>query len=249
MEFTLQSLPEGQQYQVDGSHGFFGSKPDSWIDPAVTITLQKQYRIPLYDPEKHPFFDLLVLYRDWYNICGFRFSADMKKRIFASTQPVDQQEVLGKRMRRKKLSFRQLWHIVSALGMRVCNAYVAKCVWEALQLEGDVGPEEWYTFFTRFIGNGRQVRGGVTQWDAHSHITRIICECYKGIARVHGETHHWVLIKNELFKHMAVYGKAFTYIEVYAFVMPSLFAHQQSTWAEGYLLHSSSAGVHEVSGC
>ena len=49
------------------------------------------------------------------------------------------------------------------------------------------------------------MRGGVTQWDAHSHITRIICEYCKGIARVHGETHHWVLIKNELFKHMAVY--------------------------------------------
>ena len=102
--------------------------------------------------------------------------------------------------------------------------------------------------FTRFIGHGRQVRGGVTQWDAHSHITRIICEYCKGIARVHGETHHWVLIKNELFKHMALYGKEFTYIELYAFVMPSLLAHRQSSWAERHLLHPSSAGVHEVSG-
>ena len=90
----------------------------------------------------------------------------------------------------QNLTFQQLWHIVSAFGMCVSNPYVAKRFWEALQLEGDVGPEEWSKFFTRFIGHGRQVRLSVKQWDAHSHITRIICEYCKGIARVHGETHH-----------------------------------------------------------
>ena len=188
--FTPQSVPEGQQYQVDGNHGVFSSKPDSWIDPADIPTLQKQYRNPLYDPEKQPLSDWLVLYRDWYDICGFRFSADMQKRILVSTQPADQQELLGEQLLREKLTFQQLWHIVSAFGMRVSNPYVAKRVWEALPLEGDVGPEEWYKLFTRFTGHGRQVRGGVTQWDAHSHITRIICESCKGIAHVHGEKHH-----------------------------------------------------------
>ena len=91
------------------------------------------------------------------------------------------------------------------------------------------GPEEWYKLFARFIGHGHEVRGGVTQWNAHSHITCIICEYCKGIARVHEEAHHWISVKNELSKHMAVSGKEFTYIEVYAFVMPSLLAHRQST--------------------
>ena len=135
-------MPDGQQYQVDGSHGVFSSKPDSWIDPAVISTVQKPFRIPLYDPEKQPFFNWLVLYRDWYDICGFRFSADMQKRILVSTPPVDQQKFLGELLRREKLTFQQLWHIVSAFGMRVSNPYVAKRVWEALQFEGDVGPEE-----------------------------------------------------------------------------------------------------------
>ena len=118
-----------------------------------------KYRIPLYDPEKQPFFDWLVLYRDWYDICGFRFSADMQKRNLVSTQPVDQQEVLGEQLRREKLTFQQLWHIVSAFAMRVSNPYVAKRVCKALQLEGDVGPEEWYQFLHALLD--MDVRCGV----------------------------------------------------------------------------------------
>ena len=52
------------------------------------------------------------------------------------------QEFLGEQLRQEMVTFQQLWHIVSAFGMRVSNPYVAKCVWEALQLEGDVGREE-----------------------------------------------------------------------------------------------------------
>ena len=248
IEFT--SPPPGREFR---GKGIFGSNTDGWIDPDVLSSLRRQVAIPIWDRKKMLYVDWELLYIDWYENTGRWFEMGYQLKLLVATQPEDRQVELITQIRQERLRIGEVFQLLRLYGRRHQNPYVPGNVFKALalpgSLQGQVGPEEWYNFFVRFLKHGRRTAayGGTSMWEAHSVLIGAII-AYTSKMR---PEEPWFQIKNDLLQIQAARGnKKFTYIELFMFVMPRLLAVRDAEWVEQGVIdgmHAQPTAVSAVS--
>ena len=169
IEFT--SPPPGREFR---GKGIFGSNTDGWIDPDLLGSLRRQFAIPIWDRKKMLYVDWELLYIDWYENTGRWFEMGYQLKLLVATQPEDRQVELITQIGQERLRIGEFFQLIRLYGRRHQNPYVPGNVFKALalpgSLQGQVGPEEWYNFFVRFLKHGRRTAayGGTSMWEAHS---------------------------------------------------------------------------------
>ena len=169
IEFT--SPPPGREFR---GKGIFGSNTDGGIDPDVLSSLRRQFAIHIWDRKKMLYVDWELLYIDWYENTGRWFEMGYQLKLLVATQPEDRQVELTIQIRQERFRIGEVFQLIRLYGRRHQNLYVPGNIFKALalpgSLQGQVGPEEWYNFFVRFLKHGHRTAayGGTSMWEAHS---------------------------------------------------------------------------------
>ena len=164
------------------------------------------------------------------------FDLETQFGLLLSSQPTKRQSMSARQSRDERLSLIDRFLLIRSYGIQVSNPYSPSTVFTSLgrkgSLTGDVGADEWYNFFARFLHHGRRVTGGVPMWQAHS---LLLCAVV-AYAKVKSADNPWYSIKQDLLQGQTSRGNVpYTDLEIYVFVMPRFLAARPGKWVESGL--------------